>query len=39
LLDKALFKISQSQTLEYFSREICACSYSEFLHACSCQGQ
>jgi hypothetical protein len=39
LFNKALYKISQSKMLEYFSRNICACSYSEFLHASSCHGQ
>jgi hypothetical protein len=39
LLSKALYKISRSKTLGYFSRNIYACSYSEFMHTCSCQGQ
>jgi hypothetical protein len=30
LLNKALYKISQSKTLDYFSKNICACSYSKF---------
>jgi hypothetical protein len=33
-----LYKISQIKILEYFSVIICACSYSEFLHACPSHG-